>query len=233
MKQNLTTALVDDLRRRIIDGAIAPGEKLPSENTLIAEHGVSRTVVREAITRLQAEGLVHTRRGAGSFALTPPAVDAQPQHPVGQVRTLEERRHLMEYRVGIETEAAALAARRHTDSQMAMLRSALDAFTRSEGNPAAALRHDFDFHRTVAEASGNPYLANAIGSLGPVMIAMPRHRLDTSGTKAEAVRLAQVSAEHDAVLAAIEAGDAQAAAAAMRTHLINSKRRLEQESGGR
>ncbi|MFD1214798.1 winged helix-turn-helix domain-containing protein, partial [Arthrobacter sp. GCM10027362] len=73
MTRNLTATLVDELRARIVDGSLAPGEKLPSENTLIAEHGVSRTVVREAITRLQAEGLVHTRRGAGSFVLIPPA----------------------------------------------------------------------------------------------------------------------------------------------------------------
>jgi GntR family transcriptional regulator, transcriptional repressor for pyruvate dehydrogenase complex len=233
MKPNLTAALIDELRRRIVDGEIAPGEKLPSENTLIAEHGVSRTVVREAITRLQAEGLVHTRRGSGSFALTPPPAGNAPQHPVRQVRTLQERQQLMEYRIGIESEAAALAASRSTKAHRAVLRSTLEAFSRAEGNPAEALSQDFDFHRTVAEASGNPYLSDAIAGLGPAMIAMPRRRLDRSGTDAETTRLAQVSAEHEAILAALDAGDARAAAAAMRTHLANSKRRLEQESGSR
>ena len=73
MSRNLTADLASDLRRRIVDGVLAPGAKLPSENTLISEFGVSRTVVRSALTRLQAEGLVETERGRGSFALTPPS----------------------------------------------------------------------------------------------------------------------------------------------------------------
>ena len=72
MSRNLTADLATDLRRRIVDGVIQPGAKLPSENALISEFGVSRTVVRSALTRLQAEGLVETERGRGSFALTPP-----------------------------------------------------------------------------------------------------------------------------------------------------------------
>ncbi|WAP53434.1 FCD domain-containing protein [Arthrobacter sp. ATA002] len=230
MNPNLTSSLIGHLRSSIISGTIAPGQKLPSENALIAEHGVSRTVVREAITRLQAEGLVYTRRGSGSFALTPPAVEAASLQPVGQVRTLEERRHLMDYRAGLESEAAALAARRRSEDQLRALRGCLAAFNQAAGSPAESLRHDFTFHRTVAEASGNPFMVHAVGSLGPAMIAMPRQRLDLRGGTAEDVRLAQVSVEHDAVVAAIEAGDAVAAAAAMRTHLANSKHRLGQET---
>ncbi|HYH76441.1 MAG TPA: winged helix-turn-helix domain-containing protein, partial [Arthrobacter sp.] len=72
MSRNLTADLAADLRTRIVDGVIQPGDKLPSENSLMGEFGVSRTVVRSALTRLQAEGLVETERGRGSFALTPP-----------------------------------------------------------------------------------------------------------------------------------------------------------------
>jgi GntR family transcriptional regulator, transcriptional repressor for pyruvate dehydrogenase complex len=230
MKPNLTATLVDELRRRIVDGEIAPGDKLPSENTLIAEHGVSRTVVREAITRLQAEGLVHTRRGSGSYALTPP-VEPDGSRTTRPVRTLQDRRALVEYRTGVESEAAALAAVRRTEQQVASLRAANEDFSRSGTNPAAALAHDFEFHRTVAEASGNPFLQDAIAALGPAMIAMPRYRLEASAAEGETTRLAEVAAEHAAVLAAVESGDAMAAAAAMRTHLVNSRHRLERESG--
>lgn len=231
MTRNLTATLVDELRARIVDGSFAPGEKLPSENTLIAEHGVSRTVVREAITRLQAEGLVHTRRGAGSFALIPPAAAEGGATAARAARTLDERRHLLAFRAAIESEAAALAAGRRTGAQLALLDAALDAFDAAGDNPASAMSGDFDFHRSVAEASGNPYIIDAITGFGPAMIAMPPHRLDAAGRLPGESRLAQVAAEHRSIRDAIEAGDGLAAAAAMRTHLANSRRRLEAEPG--
>ncbi|MCD1145246.1 FCD domain-containing protein [Kocuria sp. LUK] len=224
MRGNLTTALVEDLRARIVDGRIAPGERLPSESTLIAEHGVSRTVVREAIARLQAEGLVHTRRGSGSFALTPPSAAPGTGRPV---RTLQERRELMAFRIAVESEAAALAASARTDQHLAAMAAALDRFG-AEERPSAALAEDFAFHRTVAEASGNPYFVDALRELGPAMIAMPPQRLDAGGA---GDRTARVEAEHRAVLAAVRAGDPLAAAAAMRLHLTESRWRLEEQAG--
>lgn len=227
MTGNLTTALVEDLRARIVDGRIAPGERLPSESELIGEHGVSRTVVREAVARLQAEGLVHTRRGSGSFALTPPAVPAGTSRPV---RTLEDRRRLLAFRTGVESEAAALAATAHEDHQLARMEDALVRSAQEADNPAAALEQDFVFHRTVAEASGNPYYLDVLAGLGPAMITMPPRRLDGApGTGGG--RTARVAAEHRAVLDAIRAGDPLAASAAMRVHLANSLRRLEAEAG--
>jgi GntR family transcriptional regulator, transcriptional repressor for pyruvate dehydrogenase complex len=233
MTRNLTATLVDELRARIVDGSFAPGEKLPSENTLIAEHGVSRTVVREAITRLQAEGLVHTRRGAGSFALIPPAAAEGGATAARAAKTLDERRHLLAFRAAIESEAAALAAGRRTGGQLALLDAALAAFDAAGDNPASAMSCDFDFHRSVAEASGNPYIIDAITGFGPAMIAMPPHRLDAAagGRLPAESRLARVAAEHRSIRDAIEAGDGLAAAAAMRTHLANSRRRLDGRSG--
>ncbi|MFB0835814.1 FadR/GntR family transcriptional regulator [Arthrobacter halodurans] len=228
MSRNLTATLAAALRADIVDGTIAPGDKLPSESTLIAEHGVSRTVVREAITRLQAEGLVHTRRGAGSYALTPPAETAG-GGAVRPARTLGERTALLEYRAGLESEAAALAALRRRQEHLAALRSCLRAFDEAAGSPADMLASDFDFHSTVARASGNAFFVDAVQALGPAMISMPRGRLEAEGdTRA---RAAQVGAEHAAVLAALEAGDPVSAAAAMRTHLVNSRRRVESEAG--
>ncbi|GAA1487594.1 FadR/GntR family transcriptional regulator [Brachybacterium sacelli] len=228
MTAHRTADLVAALRRRIVDGEIAPGEKLPSENQLIAAHGVSRTVVREAVTRLQAEGLVRTRRGAGSFALTPPAEQGS-GWPARPVRTVAERRALLELRTGLESEAASLAAVRRTAADLAAMGDALARFEDSAGAPAAALEHDFAFHRAVAEAAGNPLLLELIDALGPAMIAMPRHRLDPAGADGAGGGRGSgaVGHEHAAVLTAITAGDAQAAAAAMRTHLAGSRRRLD------
>ncbi|MCY1160220.1 MAG: GntR family transcriptional regulator [Citricoccus sp.] len=236
-----TEALVDHLRRRIVNGELAPGHKLPSENQLVAEHGVSRTVVREAMTRLQAEGLVHTRRGSGSFALTPPSglgAGMSVPHEV-PASSVTERLDLIDYRVAIESEAAALAATRRSDASAdAVTRAERDFAERARAEipaqPAELLGLDFAFHRSVAEASGNPLLLEALDVLGPAMIAMPRARLDQSGEEADADRRsAVVAAEHAAVAAAVVAGDALAAAAAMRSHLRNSARRFLEESTGR
>ena len=225
MVQTLSGNLVEALRIRIVNGDIAPGEKLPSEPRLATEHGVSRTVVREAIARLNLEGLVHTRRGSGSYALTPPADDADGAPPLA--RSLADRLALVEYRLALEAEAAALAATRRTPAQLAALADRLDALASSDGHPATAMQHDFAFHRLVAEAAGNRFLLEALDRLGPQMIAMPRGRLD----RHDGGRFTAVVQEHRAVLAALESQDPLAAAAAMRVHLAGSRRRLLDESG--
>lgn len=225
MAQTLSGTLVESLRTRIVNGDIAPGEKLPSEPRLATEHGVSRTVVREAIARLNLEGLVHTRRGSGSYALTPPADDADGAPPLA--RSLADRLALVEYRLALEAEAAALAATRRTPAQLAALADRLDALASSDGHPATAMQHDFAFHRLVAEAAGNRFLLEALDRLGPQMIAMPRGRLD----RHDGGRFTAVVQEHRAVLAALESQEPLAAAAAMRVHLAGSRRRLLAESG--
>lgn len=243
-----TEALMDQLRRRIVGGELAPGHKLPSENQLVAEHGVSRTVVREAILRLQAEGLVHTRRGSGSFVLTPPAEHdgGAPVPRAAPASTVAERLDLIDYRVAVESEAAALAAVRRSQALAEAVQRAERAFAERAaaevpGQPAELLGLDFAFHRAVAEASGSALLLQALDALGPAMIAMPRERLsgagapgaDSSAPAAVGDRATVVAAEHAAVAAAVVQGDAQGAAAAMRTHLRNSARRLVDESTGR
>lgn len=228
MKPNLTSTLVQHLRDEISSGRIAPGDKLPSENTLIAEHGVSRTVVREALTRLQAEGLVHTRRGAGSFALTPPVPDESGRPPTP--RTLAERRQLIEFRMGCESQAAALAAARTPTVQLAEMDSALAAFRAAGAHASHAMNCDYDFHLAIARSSGNRYLVHAIEQFGPAIIAMPPERFDPS-QDGVAQRLEQVATEHESIRNAIAATDPLAAAAAMRVHLANSLQRLDREAG--
>ncbi|UZX01215.1 FadR family transcriptional regulator [Arthrobacter sp. CDRTa11] len=226
MSRNLTADLAADLRTRIVDGVIQPGEKLPSENTLIGEFGVSRTVVRSALTRLQAEGLVETERGRGSFALTPPA-EGTPAGPGSRpVVTMEDRLHLLEFRMGVEAEAAALAARNHTDRQLRAVDKALEEFTASADHPAHAMKSDYEFHRAIAAASGNPFYSDCLTALGQTMIAMPRTRLMTGVEHYARDNFDQVVHEHRSILAAIADRDEASAAAAMRSHLANSRRRL-------
>lgn len=227
MSKNLTVAVADHLRAQIIDGAIQPGEKLPSENTLISDFGVSRTVVRAAITRLQAEGLVETERGRGSFALTPPPEVSAKTQAGRPVVSLEDRLNMLEFRVGVESEAAALAARNHSERQLSAISTALSAFGESGGHPSTAMRYDFAFHRAIAEASGNPFYTDCLTGLGQTMIAMPRTRLMPGGEPYAPEQFERVIQEHAAIHAAISERDSAAASAAMRTHLANSRRRLQ------
>jgi GntR family transcriptional repressor for pyruvate dehydrogenase complex len=227
MSRNLTADLAADLRTRIVDGVIQPGEKLPSENSLIGEFGVSRTVVRSALTRLQAEGLVETERGRGSFALTPSA-EGSPAGPGSRaVVTMEDRLHLLEFRMGVEAEAAALAARNHTDRQLRAVDKALEEFTASADHPAHAMKSDYEFHRAIAAASGNPFYSDCLAALGQTMIAMPRTRLMTGVEHYARDNFDQVVHEHRSILAAIADRDEASAAAAMRSHLANSRRRFK------
>jgi GntR family transcriptional regulator, transcriptional repressor for pyruvate dehydrogenase complex len=226
MSRNLTADLAADLRTRIVEGVIQPGEKLPSENTLIGEFGVSRTVVRSALTRLQAEGLVETERGRGSFALTPPTGSPTSGQPTRAVVTAEDRLHLLEFRIGVETEAAALAAGNRTERQLNAMRQALAEFTDSGEHPAHAMKADFEFHKAVAAASGNPFYTDCLTSLGQTMIAMPRTRLMTGVEHYARDHFEQVVHEHGSIFAAIADSDGAAASAAMRNHLANSRRRL-------
>ncbi|WP_432511295.1 FadR/GntR family transcriptional regulator [Kineococcus sp. SYSU DK001] len=215
-----TQTLVDALRARIEEGALVPGQAIGSESELVAEFGVSRTVVREAVSRLQAAGLVETLRGRGSFVLARPSgrsfgVD------VGGLRSAAERAELLEFRTAVETEAAALAARRRTDDDLAAIGRAASAFEAAAARPAEAVDADFRFHLTVAAASGNRYLGRLLETLGEPMIAMPAARL-----RAGADGGGPVEAEHRSIVAALERGDAETARAAMRVHLVNSAVRL-------
>jgi GntR family transcriptional repressor for pyruvate dehydrogenase complex len=227
MSRNLTADLAADLRTRIVDGVIQPGDKLPSENALMGDFGVSRTVVRSALTRLQAEGLVETERGRGSFALTPP--DDGPQAAPGSrpVATVEDRLHLLEFRMGVEAEAAGLAARNHTERQLRAINAALEQFTASPDHPGHAMKADFEFHRAIAAASGNPFYSDCLAALGQTMIAMPRTRLMTGVEHYARDHFDQVVHEHRSIAAAIADGDETAAGAAMRSHLANSRRRFK------
>jgi GntR family transcriptional repressor for pyruvate dehydrogenase complex len=193
----------------------------------MGEFSVSRTVVRSALTRLQAEGLVETERGRGSIALTPPDDGHQPVPGSRPVACAEDRLHLLDFRLGVEAEAAALAARNHSERQLRTINSALDQFTASAGHPGHAMKADFEFHRAIAAASGNPFYTDCIAALGQTMIAMPRTRLLTDVEHYARDHFDQVVHEHRSILAAVGDHDEAAAAAAMRTHLANSRRRFK------
>lgn len=231
--RTLALELVESLGDRIRDGRLALGDKLPTEAAIMAEFEVSRTVVREAISKLQASGLVETRHGIGTFVLglgQAPGFKITPD----QFSTLRDVIAVLELRIGVETEAAALAAQRRTDANMAAMRLALDAVTQAVDEGRDAVSSDFQFHLEIARATQNSHFAELMGTLGSMII--PRARLDAGdGLNADLRQyLHRVNGEHESIYDAIVGQDPDAARAAMRTHLANSRerrRRAQAEAG--
>jgi GntR family transcriptional repressor for pyruvate dehydrogenase complex len=222
--RSLALELVEALGDRIRDGRLAPGDKLPTEAAFMAEFGVSRTVVREAISKLQAAGLVQTRHGIGTFVVG--LGDAAPfRIAPEQFATLRDVIAVLELRIGIETEAASLAAQRRHADNLRDMRAALDAVATAVEEGRDAVGPDFQFHLEIARATQNAHFAELMASLGTMII--PRARLDKSQGAGDERRvyLRRVNAEHESIFDAIRNQDSDAARAAMRTHLANSRER--------
>ena len=230
--RSLALELVEALGDRIRDGRLAAGDKLPTEAAFMAEFGVSRTVVREAISKLQAGGLVQTRHGIGTFVIG--LGDAAPfKLAAEQFATLRDVIAVLELRIGIETEAASLAAQRRQAANLRQMRAALDAVAAAVEQGRDAVGPDFQFHLEIARATQNAHFAELMASLGTMII--PRARLDGAQAPDEARRayLRRVNAEHESIYDAIRNQDGDAARAAMRTHLANSRERRRRAAQGR
>lgn len=223
MNATLAQRVVDGLKDRILTGDLVPGAKLPSESGLIEEYRVSRTVVREAVSRLQAEGLAETFQGRGSFVLAVPEPSTFSLES-SAIRTHHDVLAMIDFRLGVESEAAALAAARATPEDTQDIGNALAKF--GAAGHEGAVEADFAFHRAIAAATGNRFYVNLLDSLGPMMIMLPRTQLGEEYSMTDAQHVDRVLREHEQISVAIHARDAPTALAAMRVHLGNTRRRL-------
>jgi len=180
--------------------------------------------VREAISKLQASGLVETRHGIGTFVVGLGDGSSFRIAPE-QLATLRDVVAMLELRIGVETEAAGLAAQRRTADNLLAMRDALDAFTQAVEAGRDAVSADFMFHLEISRATQNPHFTNLMSTLGSM--AIPRARLDPAAAPdvERQAYLRRVNAEHESILDAISNQDVEAARAAMRTHLANSRER--------
>ena len=219
---NLTAQVVAALRREIEGGLRAPGDRLPTEPELIARFGVSRTVVREAVAELRADGLVDSRHGVGVFVRAPRPAREGLSLLTGSAARISDIIETLELRAAVEIEAAGLAARRASPAQEAEIEAALADFAAAmrAGEPTEAA--DFAFHRAVARAANNARFEEFLAYLGERTI--PRAKLREAGGAAP-TRDAQIVAEHEAVARAVAARDVAGARAAMRAHLLGSLER--------
>ncbi|WP_445679580.1 FadR/GntR family transcriptional regulator [Radicibacter daui] len=221
-KARLADGVVEAIRAEVTQGVLAPGSQLPTEPVLMERFGVSRTVIREAFAELRAAGLVYPAQGKGVFV-------AERLPPASSMLSADEKRsiprtiEMLEFRCGIEVEAAGLAAARRSSAQdyeiseknFEMRQVALAARGTAEA--------DFEFHMAIARASNNAFFVDALSRFGPS--AIPRSTLPSLTEVQSADYLQTILAEHGAIADAISRQDVEAARSAMRTHLENSQKR--------
>ncbi|MDQ0455707.1 FadR/GntR family transcriptional regulator [Rhizobium paknamense] len=219
-KATLVTQLVEKLRAAILSGEFRPGDRLPSEAQMTQDYEVSRTVIREAVAALKSDGLVEPRQGAGVFVLALPTPVSLPFQNVDSAR-VSSVIELLELRIAVEIEAAALAAQRRSPQQEETILSRhRDLFMLIEaGQPT--VEADFALHLAIAEATNNPRFPEFLSMIGRSVI--PRAVLnDSSDPALQHSYLSQIHQEHAAIVEAISNGDDVAARAAMKLHLRGS-----------
>lgn len=213
-----TDQVVEQIRSAIGEGRFRHGERLPAERELAESFGVSRGVIREAIKILNGMGLIESRQGSGIF------VQNDPVPVISQALTISLRReeqmiqHLFEIRIALETLAVKKATLHHTDADIARLRQFAPAPDATQPVPdlATAGLDDTNFHVTVANIAGNPYLQ--------VLLQAIHSLVTTAFPVTEALREGMYSARvtHSSIVDAIVARDAATATSLMRQHLERS-----------
>jgi GntR family transcriptional repressor for pyruvate dehydrogenase complex len=218
-------SLVMEIGRRIAadiaGGRLMPGTRLPTEQEMMGAMGVSRTVVREAVATLRAEGLVATRQGIGSFVAEQPSQALFRIEP-GQAASLADALHVMELRTAVETESAGLAAGRATTAQRRTIHAALAEIDAAIERGEPAISEDFAFHAVIADATGNPQFRRFLDFLGRFIIPRASVRIHALNIRSYMLNFQQ---EHRSIVAAIDAGSVVQAQAAMRAHLVSSSAR--------
>ena len=222
---NLTDRVTEMLLEEITSGDYRVGEVLPPEQIIATRMGVSRTVLREAVSRLKGDGIVQSKQGRGLTVMQTarPSVLRMQAADIGDA---DQVLRIVELRRGFEIEAAQLAAQRRSEEDLAAMRQALrkmgDAI--ATGDVAVGVDADMEFHRCVARATRNEHYLNFFDFLA--VLLKKNLRVSRSRSAKIAGRGAQAQKEHEALFAAIEKGDVELARQQARTHVDNTEARL-------
>lgn len=210
------------LREAVSSGEIKRGEKLPSEQVLCQSYGVSRSVVREALSLLKSDGLIISQQGRGQF-VNPAGSSAFRIEPDFEDRDSLPR--LFEFLLAVEVAATEMAAKRRTKKQLETIRTCCNSLESAVNNSSLAVQEDIDFHRAVVNASQNEYFiefSNFLENRVRRLVIVAR-----TNTAAQTPKLVlQVQREHEAIYRAIEEQSVSKARKAAATHLENSASRL-------
>lgn len=226
-ERNLPATVAAAVKDRVRSGALAPGHRLPAETMLASEFGVSRAVIREAISQLKHEGLVESRQGVGAFVADP--IDS------GVFRIsadcFDKRRELgklLELQTTIQGDGAALAAQNRSARQLAEIEGHYDRMAHAQALGLEALSQrldaELDFYRAIAAASGNSFFVDFLRLIDArFMMKLRQAALNNIRT---AEMHPDALSEHKEVLEAIRGRDPDAARAAARAHFAKAAERL-------
>lgn len=221
--ERLSDRLAALLRTQVESGALRPGDRLPTEQQLAQAHGVSRTVVREAVHQLKSGGLLLSRQGSGVYVSTAPRNHALSFDP-GVLESIDSVVQVREVRRALEGETAALAATRATAAQVAALRRALRAIDRSTADGGDGVAEDMAFHRALTDAAGNPQFGRLLEFLEQFLAEAMRVTRGNEARRADFME--QVRAEHRAIVDAIAAHQPTLARRRAVEHMQRGDRRL-------
>jgi GntR family transcriptional repressor for pyruvate dehydrogenase complex len=220
----LSDQVADVLATEIRAGRLALGDRLPTEAALVTQFSVSRTVVREAVSRLKSLGLVDSRQGSGVYVkevgFSPLNFDAK--SAVSKQAVIQ----MVEVRRALEAEVAGLAAQRRNQADLKRVRRAITLLDKAVRAGGDGVDEDVQYHRAIAEAARNPFLIGTLEYLGQFLRGATRVTRANEARSAEFAR--QVRAEHEVIVRAIEAGDPVAARKAAADHMDNAIARIEQ-----
>ncbi len=226
----LSDTVAAEIEKRILEGSLKPGDRLPAERVLALDLGVSRPSLREAIQKLVSKGWLSTRHGGGTHVtdrleahFVDPWQDMLKGHPL-------LHRDLLEFRQMLESQAAALAAERATDvdiDRLDKVYSALEA-TYASDDMAACIDADVEFHQTIAESAHNVLIGHLSASLMRVIHGHVSGNLEHLHARPE--RWDQLQAQHQAIWQAIREHRPQEAAQAARVHIEFVRESMENSS---
>lgn len=219
----LADAIVKWWNHEIDSERLCPGDKLPSESQQCAQFVVSRSVVREALSRLKSEGIISAQQGRGAF------VNERTRQAFrlkgASIRDVEGVANVLDLLVALESATARYAAIRRNSDDLKRMRQALVGMEYAIVNDKPGEEEDFGFHQSIVDATRNPHFKTLNGYFEHYVRGFVRQaRINKAGSYNNLI--GAVHAEHNAIYQAIEAGEPGRAAVAAEAHLRNAVERL-------
>jgi GntR family transcriptional regulator, transcriptional repressor for pyruvate dehydrogenase complex len=221
--QSLADAVAERIRSDIFSGVYAIGDRLPTEREFSETYGVSRPIVREAVGCLKRDGLISTRQGLGAFVIQTHELAFRLNG--ADLDDADDIRNVVELLMAVESAATGLAAERRTKPELTEIKNRLNAMQQAIDRGDDGVEEDIAFHRTIVQATKNPYFRQMSEFLDTrIRNFIRKARTNTARKYKE--RIQAVQEEHSAIYDAIASGDGPNARLAAETHLLKAAERL-------